>query len=154
MQPKRAKVYWFLHIEIADVPYGITYKTETILPEKAFFVKLNLGFKEPHLINHMMKKIHADLVKSGEISANNIFDSLSVGKIPVDFKYILINSRVATDNHLTLIEVFAVKVYRLLKSTGLTAMEDFGLDTSSSVEEKIPINVAKTEKLKITRLES
>ncbi len=154
MQPKRAKVYWFLHIEIADAPYGITYKTQTILPKKAFFVKLNLGFKEPHLIDYMMKKIHADLVKSGEISANNIFDSLSVGKIPVDFKYILINSRVATDNHLTLIEVFAVKVYRLLKSIGLTAMEDFGLDTTNSVEEKIPINVAKTEKLKITRLES
>lgn len=154
MQPKRAKVYWFLHIDIADAPYGITYKTQTIVPEKAFFVKLYLGFKEPHLIDYMMKKIHADLVKSGEISKKNIFDSLAVGNIPVDFKYILINSRVATDNQLTLFEVFAVKVYRLLKSIGLTAMEDFGLDTANTIEERIPINVAKTEKLTVTRLES
>ncbi len=153
MQPKRAKIYWFLHIDILDDPYGIFYKTHTLIPEKAFFVKLSLGFKEPHLIDYMMKKIHVDLVKSGEISEKNVFDSLNDGNIPVDFKYILINSRVATDNHLTLLEVFAVKVYRLLKSIGLSAMEDFGLDTTNSMEEKIPINVAPTEKLKVTRLE-
>ena len=150
-QPKKAAVYWFLHIDVTDTPYGVDYTTETIIPEKSFFVILKMGFKEPHLIAHIMKRIHNDLRLSGEIEGENIYFKNSTSKVPTDFKFMLINSRVATDNHLSLQEIFAVRIYRLLKSTGLSAMDDYGLDTTNSVEEKIPINVAKLEKITITR---
>tara|TARA_R110002167_G_scaffold129337_1_gene312196 strand:+ start:393 stop:2327 length:1935 start_codon:yes stop_codon:yes gene_type:complete len=150
-RPKRAAVYWFLHIEVTDEPYGVSYTTQTIIARKCFFVKLNMGFKEPHLIDHIMKKIHQDLTTAGEIDGRNIFYNKALAHIPADFKYVLINSRVATDNHLSLQEIFAVSIYRFLKSVGLSAMDDFGLDTTNSIEEKTPINVAEIEKLTITR---
>lgn len=150
-QPKKAAIYWFLHIDVTDAPYGVNYTTETIIPEKSFFVKLKMGFKEPHLIAYIMKKIHHDLLKGGEIDGKNIYFKNSADEVPVDFKFVLINSRVATDNHLSLQEILAVRIYRLLKSTGLSAMDDYGLDTTNSIEEKIPINVATLEKITITR---
>ncbi len=151
-QPKKAAIYWFLHIDVTDNPYGVSYSTKTIIPQKSFFVRLNLGFKEPHLIDYMMRKIHGDLTVSGEIDGQNIFFAAKEHNIPADFKYVLINSRVATDNHLSILEIFAVRIYRLLKSTGLSAMDDFGLDTTNSIEERIPINVAPTEKIKVVRI--
>ncbi len=151
MQPKRAKVYWFLHIGITDIPYGIDYEVETIIPKGAFFVKLNLGFKEPHLIDYFIKKIYQDLIKSGEVIDQSAFKSISEFHIPTDFKYILINSRVAIENELSVTDMFTIKLYRALKSTGLTAISDFGLEATNIIEEKIPISVSKIEKLNITR---
>ena len=151
-QPKKAAIYWFLHIDVTDRPYGVSYSTRTILPQKSFFVKLNLGFKEPHLIDYMMRKIHHDLTETGEIKGQNIFFVNHANSIPADFKYVLINSRVATDNHLTILEIFSVRIYRLLKATGLSAMDDFGLDTTNSIEEKIPINVAPIEKINVVQI--
>jgi KUP system potassium uptake protein len=152
-QPKRAGIYWFLHIDITDEPYGVSYKVHTIIPKKSFYVKLAMGFKEPHLIDVMIKKVHKELARTGEIQGDNVFFGASDLSVPPDFKYILINSRVATDNHLSLKEMFAIRVYRLLKSIGLSAMEDFGLDPTNSIEEKIPINVAKIEKLQVHRID-
>ncbi|MGY8915584.1 MAG: KUP/HAK/KT family potassium transporter, partial [Flavobacteriales bacterium] len=106
LQPKRAAVYWFLHLDITDDPYGIAYTVTTIIPQKCFFIKLNMGFKERHLLDHKMRKIHKDLVKSGEISGDNIFYQDPNLNVPPDFKYILINSRVASDNQLTVLEAF------------------------------------------------
>lgn len=151
-QPKKAALYWFLHIDVTNDPYGVSYRAQSIIPRKCFFIKLNMGFKEPHLIDTIMKEIHQDLILSGEIEGKNIFYHTSQNRIPADFKYVLINSRVATDNHLSLQEIFAVRIYRLLKSTGLTAMDDFGLDSSNSIVEKIPINVAPVEKLNVVRI--
>jgi KUP system potassium uptake protein len=152
-QPKKAGIYWFLHIDITDEPYGVSYKVQSIIPKKCFYIKLAMGFKEPHLIDVMIKKVHKELAKTEEIDGDNVFFGASDVSVPPDFKYILINSRVATDNHLSLKEMFAIRVYRLLKSIGLSAMEDFGLDPTNSIEEKIPINVAKTEKLQVNRID-
>jgi KUP system potassium uptake protein len=152
-QPKRAAVYWFLHMDVTDNPYGVSYSTYTILERKCFFIKLNMGFKEPHLVDYVMKRIHADLVAAKEIDGRNIFYPNSITNIPADFKYVFINTRVATDNHLSLQDIFTIRIYRLLKSIGLSAMDDFGLDETNSIEEKIPINVAKIEKLKVVRKE-
>ena len=75
----------------------------------------------------------------------NVFYENSNIQIPPDFKYILINSRVASDNKLSVIDMFTVRIYRFLKSVGLSAIEDFGLDVTNTIEEKIPINVSKIE---------
>ncbi len=145
MQPKRAKVYWFLHLEIADIPYGIEYKVETIIPKNAFFVTLKLGFKEPHLMDYFIKKIYQELMVSGEINPESAFSSITEFNVPTDFKYVIINSRVASESELSMMDLFTIKLYRMLKSSGLTVISDFGLEAVNTIEEKIPINVSKIE---------
>ena len=66
------------------------------------------------------------------------------GKInEADFKFIVLNSRVATDNLLTSFQIIFVKVYRFIKMTGLTPAEDFGLDKTNVAVEYVPISVTK-----------
>lgn len=149
-QPKKAGIYWFLHLEITDSPYGSDYNVTTLIPEKCFFVRLKLGFKEPHLLENYMDEVYANSLKSGEIQDTNVFKSIASFNIEPDFKFVLINSRVATDNDLSVLDMLTVRMYRIIKSIGLNKVEDFGLNVANTIEEIIPINVTK---LKITNLE-
>jgi hypothetical protein len=82
------------------------------------------------------------MIEKGELSGESIFESVR-GKLDlVDFKFIVINSRVAMDNHLTPFQKLCVKTYRFVKSTGLKPAEDFGLDKTNVVVDYIPITVA------------
>lgn len=152
MNPKRARVYWFVHLKITDEPYGVHYSVHPLLPNRCFYITLNIGFKEPHLLNRFMQIIFEQLRRAGEVNTESAYPSLSSHAVPPDFKYVLINSRVATDNHLSVLEILSIRVYRFLKSIGLSAIEDFGLDSSHVVEELIPINVAPIEKIEVTRV--
>ena len=152
MRPKRALVYWFVHIDITNEPYGIQYRSQNLIPGKSFYIHFRMGFKEPHLMDNMMRSVYHDMVISGELNNKKAFKSLEKYNTPTDFKYILINSRVATDNHLSVLEMLSIRIYRFLKSTGLSAIENFGLDSSNSSEEKIPVNVGPREKMSIIKL--
>ncbi|MBP9747036.1 MAG: KUP/HAK/KT family potassium transporter, partial [Saprospiraceae bacterium] len=44
-KPKRADVYWFLHVDTTDEPYTRSYHVESIVPRQIIFIKLRLGFK-------------------------------------------------------------------------------------------------------------
>lgn len=152
MKPKRALVYWFVHIDITNEPYGIQYKSQMLIPKKSYYIHFKIGFKEPHLMDNMMRSVYQDMISSGELDKGKAFKSLEKYNTPADFKYVLINSRVATDNHLSVFEMLSVRVYRFLKSMGLSAIEDFGLDSSNSLEERIPINVAPREKISVIKM--
>jgi hypothetical protein len=83
------------------------------------------------------------MVDKGELTGRSIFDCIKDNFEEPDFKFIVLNSRVATDNLLTTFQIITVKAYRLIKSTGLKAAEDFGLDKTNVQEEYVPINVTK-----------
>ena len=46
-RPKRADVYWFLHVDTVDTPFTSRYYVDTIIPKRCFFVNIRLGFKAP-----------------------------------------------------------------------------------------------------------
>lgn len=150
-RPKKAGIIWFLHLEITTEPWGVNYTVNEIIDKSCYFVKLSLGFKEDHKIEYMMRKIHDHLVEQNEITGESVFESVR-GKIDsIDFKFIIINTLVAMDNVITPSQMISIKAYRFIKSTGLKASEDFGLDETNVNVEYIPINV--TEKIDTTLTE-
>jgi KUP system potassium uptake protein len=142
-RPRRADIVWFLHLDIKSDPWGVDYSVNEIIDKHCYHISLQLGFKEEHRIEYMMKKIHKKMVEKGELSGRSIFDCVKDNFEEPDFKFIVLNSRVATDNLLTTFQIITVKAYRLIKSTGLKAAEDFGLDKTNVQEEYVPINVTK-----------
>ncbi len=143
-KPKKAKVIWFLHINITSDPWGIHYTVNEIIDKHCYYVSLSFGFKEEHRIEAMMRKIHDKMVEKGELDGESIFDSVKHKINEPDYKFIVLNSRIATDNLLTSFQVIFVKVYRFIKFTGLSAAEDFGLDKTNVKVEYVPISVTKT----------
>ena len=75
-------------------------------------------------------------------------------KPDTDFKFILINSKVATDNDLSVFDMITVRMYRIIKSIGLNKVEDYGLNEASTIQEVIPINIRKLKKTNLTRLKN
>ena len=142
-RPRKAEVTWFLHLNITNDPWGVHYTVNEIIDKHCYYVSLNFGFKEEHRVEFMMRKIHDKMVEKGELSGKSVFECVQEKITDPDFKFIVLNSRVATDNLLTSFQIIFVKVYRFIKMTGLTPAEDFGLDKTNVVVEYVPISVAK-----------
>lgn len=151
-KPKRADIYWFVHVNITSDPYGASYEVDTIIPKKCFFVRLNFGFKVEHKVNLMFSKIVQALVANGEVDETSRYESLKQFKIPADFKFIVMQSRIASDEKLTPWELIVVKGYRMIKRLGITTAEDFGLEQSNLEEEIIPIKIGKLSDIKLIRM--
>ena len=77
------------------------------------------------------------------MTGQSVFESVRGEFSEADFKFIVLNSRVATNNLLTPFQILAVKTYRFIKATGLKPAEDFGLDKTNVLVEHIPISVTK-----------
>lgn len=142
-KPRKSKIYWFLHIDIKPEPWGVNYSVNEIIDKHCYFVSLHLGFKEEHRIEYMLYKIQKHMVEKGEITNESVFECVKNEFSRPDFKFIMLNSRVATDNKLTAFQIMSIKVYRFIKSIGLTPAEDFGLDKTNVVVEYVPINITK-----------
>jgi KUP system potassium uptake protein len=142
-RPRKAGVYWFLHLDILSDPWGVHYTVNEVIDKKCYYVNLQLGFKEEHRIEYMMRKIQRKMVEKGELSGDSVFQSVKGKFNEPDFKFIVLNSRVSMDNKLTGFQSLCVKAYRFVKSTGLKPAEDFGLDKTNVAVEYIPISVTK-----------
>ncbi|MBI2257518.1 MAG: KUP/HAK/KT family potassium transporter [Flavobacteriia bacterium] len=149
-KPRKAKIFWFLHIDIKNEPWGINYSVNEVIDKHCYYISLHLGFKEEHRVEHMLHKIYKRMVDKQEIDNESVFPSINKKFLRPDFKFIVLNSRVATDNKLSAIQGIYVKAYRFIKSIGLTPAEDFGLDKTNVVVEYVPINVAKRLNQKMT----
>lgn len=150
-RPKRANVYWFVHVAITDDPYAKSYHVDTIVPHQIFFVHLKFGFKVQHRVNSMFHEIVEQMVASGEVSIKSPYPSISKYNIDSDFKFILLHTRVSADTELTGFEQWVVRTYRLFKKFSLPAMEDFGLERSNVEEEIVPILVGPKAEIQLMR---
>ena len=151
-RPKRADIYWFVHVDITNEPYGITYSVDKIIPGRCFFVRLSFGFKVEHKVNLMFTKLVEEMVQKGEVDELSHYPSLRQYNMPADFKFIILNSRVAIDDALTPFEQFVVKGYRLIKSISLSTSEDFGLELTNVEEDMVPIRLKGSKAIKLERI--
>jgi KUP system potassium uptake protein len=142
-RPRKAGVYWFLHLDILSDPWGVHYTVNEVIDKSCYYVNLQLGFKEEHRIEYMMRKIHNKMIEKGELTGESVFESVKGKFDEPDYKFIVLNSRVAMDNKLTAFQSLCVKAYRFVKATGLKPAEDFGLDKTNVMVEYIPITVTK-----------
>ena len=90
-QPKRADLYWFIHIDILDEPHTMQYKVETLIPDTLMRVDLKLGFRVQPRVNLYFKQVILELVKNQEVDIVSRYESLRKHHIPGDFKFVIID---------------------------------------------------------------
>ncbi len=149
-RPRKAGIIWFLHLDILNEPWGVHYSVNKIVDNSCYYVTLELGFKEEHHIEYMMRKVHNKMVEKGELSGESVFKSVQGHIDQVDFQFVVINSRVSTYDELSWFQSICVKTYRFIKWTGLKPAEDFGLDKTNVIVDYVPISVTKTVSQEIT----
>lgn len=150
-RPKRADVYWFVHVETVDNPFTSKYSVQTIIPKTCFFINIRLGFKTPHRINSIFNKIVHEMADSGEIDLTSPYPALHKYSMMSDFKFIILNSWASADSVISTFDRLMISAYRFIKRISLSTEELYGLEAANVEVEKIPIQVGPTAKVKIKR---
>ncbi|MBL0077572.1 MAG: KUP/HAK/KT family potassium transporter [Bacteroidetes bacterium] len=153
--PKRADVYWFIHVDTLDYPHEHekSYSVKTIIPNKVFFVRLEFGFKVKHKIQRLFHKAVEQMVESDEVDLLSRYPSMREHNIKADFKFIFIKPKLSEDNDLRPKNLLAMKVYEALASISYKPYKEFGLDDVNIEEEYVPLKIHLSEELIIHRKE-
>jgi len=138
-RPKRADIYWFVHVNILSEPFKTEYKVTEITKDDVYRVDFNLGFREPTKINLMFKEVLKDMVSKGEVDITSRYESLSKNNILGDFKFVLSEKYLSNDSDLTFFEKIVMNTYFFIKKISLSEESAFGLDSSSVIIEKFPM---------------
>jgi len=150
-RPKRADVYWFIHVDTVDSPYTSKYSVDTIIPKKCFFIRIKLGFKSDHRVNILFSRILHDLAENGEIDLVSHYDSLKKHSMPADFKFIILHSLASIDSEISTFDSLIIQGYRLIKKLSLSTEEQYGLEMANVEVERVPIMVGPPAKVRIKR---
>ena len=151
-RPKRADIYWFVHVNILNEPYKTEYKVTEIAEDTLFRVDFNLGFREPTKISLMFKEVIKDMVKKGEVDVTSRYESLNKNNIIGDFKFVLSEKYLSNDSDLTFFEKVIMNSYFFIKKIGLSEESAFGLDSGSVKIEKFPMVLHAPENIGLTRI--
>ena len=151
-QPKRADVYWFIHVDIMDEPDTFEYQVTHFVPGRVIKVDFRLGFKIDPRINQYFRQVLEELVENGEIDLLSRYDSLRQHHINGDFQYVLID-RIATYNiDFSFHQKLVLNFYNLIKNIAIPEEKALNLDTSNTYIEKVPLSTDQRLKSKLSRL--
>jgi len=150
-QPKRADIYWLIHVDVADEPYIKEYEVNFLVPNKLIRVDFKLGFRVEQQINLLFRRVVEDLVKKGEVDITSTYKSLHRHKIVGDFRFIVIEKVLSRSNNLSFFERQMMALYSVLKIASLSEERGFGLDLSFVTVEKVPLMLTAPETVDIRR---
>jgi KUP system potassium uptake protein len=153
-KPKRADIYWFIHVDTMDEPYTKEYSVTHIIPNNIIRVEFKLGFRVQPRIDYMFRKVVQDLVQNKEVNITSRYTSLERNNIVGDFQFIVMEKYLSQDNELPFWERIVMKFHFWLKEISLSEERGFGLDASNVLVEKFPLIVAPVTNLRLKRVES
>lgn len=151
-QPKRADIYWFVHIHVDDKPYTMEYKVDFVVPQDVIKVEFKLGFRVEQKINFYFRKVIEDLMKNHEVDVTSRYNSLSKQNITGDFRFVVLQRHLSYENELSAYERIIMDLYFTLDRFALTEVKAFGLDTSSVIVEKVPLVIAPKKEFLLKRV--
>lgn len=139
-QPKRADIYWFIHVDVQDEPHTMDYTVDSLIPNHAFRIDFKLGFRMNPRINILFKEVIDDMVQNGEVDITSRYPSLSKYKVLGDFRFVVIDRIINyADYFLKWHERLVLEVFSLIKEISLSEQKAFGLDTSLVTVENVPL---------------
>ncbi len=141
-KPKRADIYWFVHVVTLDDPYTSEYIVQHIVPNDIIRVEFRLGFRVQPRMDLMFRKVVQDLVNNREVNVTSRYESLERNNVVGDFQFIVLEKYLSEENELPLGEKIVMKIHFWLKEVSLSEERGFGLDPSNVKVEKFPLIVS------------
>lgn len=138
-KPKRADVYWFLHINRTNEPFTLNYEVIELLDDKVIKVILNVGFRVQPKVELYFKKIVQDLVSRKQLNLHIRPDGSTKYNAEPDFKFVIIEKFISVENEFTFKEGWLLTSYFWLKKLSISDEKAFGLDKSDVQIEEYPM---------------
>lgn len=152
-KPKRADIYWLIHVRTMDDPYTSEYSVKHIVPNDLIRVEFRLGFRVPPRLNLMFRKVVQDLVARSEVNITSRYESLQKNNRVGDFQFVVMEKFLSPDNELPFMERMTMKLHFWLRKISLSEERGFGLDASNVTVEKFPLIVSPSSGIKLQRID-
>ena len=145
-RPKRARVYWFVHVEVTDEPYTKEYQIDMMDTDFVVQVNLFLGFRVQQEINVYVRQIIHDLMKQGRLPKQPQTYSLTPGREVGDFQFILIDEVISNVTTLSKWERQIMQAKLAIKKIATTPETRLGIEHSEVKHETVPLLIGVTRK--------
>lgn len=150
-KPKRADVYWFVHINRTHNPYTLDYDVSELVDDKVIKVNINIGFRIQPRTELYFKRIVQDLVLNKELNLHIRPDGSTKYNYEPDFKFVVIEKFLSVENEFSMREGLILHSYFFLKRLGLSDIKAFGLEKSDVVPECVPLIYHPVSKIQLKR---
>ncbi|MFM2135360.1 MAG: hypothetical protein RL021_760 [Bacteroidota bacterium] len=151
-QPKRADMYWFVHVDVMDEPYTMEYQVTPLLKSNIIRIDFRLGFRVEPRINLMFRRVVEEMVRNFEVDITSRYESLGRKNLIGDFRFVVMEKYLSYENELPFYEKIILDTYFLFKRLSLSEERAFGLDTSSVTIEKVPLIINPVGELNLKRV--
>ncbi|MBP7612295.1 MAG: KUP/HAK/KT family potassium transporter [Paludibacter sp.] len=151
-KPKRADVYWFVHINRTEHPYTLDYSVSELIEDKLIKIDINVGFRVQPRTELYFKKIVQELIANKELNLHTRPDAACKYNDEPDFKFVVIEKFLSVENEFGLREGMLLKGYVYLKHMGLRDIQAFGLDKNDVEVEHIPLIYHPVNNIELQRI--
>lgn len=152
-QPKRADIYWFIHVNTDPSPYKMEYKVNIMKQDDVVRIDFNLGFRIAPRINVFLRKAIQDLVANNEVNIISRYPSLRKYHITGDFRFVVLDKFLSNENDdMPFLRKLILNFYFFLRKLSLSEEEAFGLDTSQVTVEKVPLIIKYPKDIQLKRV--
>lgn len=151
-KPKRADVYWFVHLNRTNEPYTLTYDVTELLDDKVIKININVGFRIQPKTELYFKLILRELVQNQELNLHTKPDGSTRYHSEPDFKFVVLEKYLSVENELALKDGLLLNAYFQLKNLSLSDEKAFGLDKSDVVVEDTPLIYQQASSVDLRRI--
>src|SRR5574343_805241 len=152
-KPKRADVYWFVHLQRTESPYTLNYSVSELIDDKVIRININIGFRIKPRTEMYFKKIVQDLVRQRELKLHIRPDGSTKYNSEPDFKFVIVEKFISIENEFTVREGLLMNAYFKLKSLGQSDERAFGLEKSDVMIEQVPLIYHPVNAVELDRME-
>lgn len=138
-KPKRADVYWFVHIHRVNEPFRLDYEVIELADDKVIKVVINVGFRIQPRVELYFRQIVRDLVMNKELNLHITPDGSTRYNNQPDYKFILQEKFLSVENEFSVRDGVLLHAYYWLKHLSIPDTKAFGLDKSDVETEQLPI---------------
>lgn len=149
--PKRADIYWFVHVNVLDEPYAMSYHVATLARNDVYYVEFNLGFRIDPRIDYYFKQVVEDMVQNQEIDISERYEQSYQDSKIGDLRFLVMDSFLSFENDMPFWKNFVMKSYFNLRLLSVKEEVNFGLDPSNLTVEKYPVVVTPVKLPRLTR---
>jgi KUP system potassium uptake protein len=150
-KPKRADVYWFVHINRVETPYTLNYSVSELIDDKVIKLTINIGFRIQPRTELYFKRILCELVANKELNLHIRPDGSTKYNPEPDFKFVVIEKFLSVENEFALREGVILHSYFFLKRLAQTDQKAFGLDKSDVTLEHVPLIYHPVQKIDLAK---
>lgn len=139
--PKRADVYWFLHVDRTNEPYTMEYEAQELVDDLIIKVNIKLGFRVQAKVHNYFCFILQDLAKKNHFNRIQKPEPYEAYNNSIDVRFVVLQKYLSVENELGVNENFIFEAHQFLKSISLTDIDAWGLEENRTSVEKVSMVV-------------